>query len=428
MNVDVDELDFSLRPFKIKHLLDFDESKKNHKFLPFPVISINRTNAFETKANNKDVLIKCESIITRILNLIKSLVEEKLPVIARSVVIAISEVYEEKINDILFRALDKSMFDEVHLIRTPQAFSLGYRRLNEAYSKNLVLFDMGASKVEVTAVRITHDQIKIPNTFFNNSIGGDHFDYKAVEHFAKAFKKKANHDVLNNLTTKSKLLFEISNAKLKLENELDVPIEIKSHEIDFKSYLGFDKFDKLNQELFRECETMLDIAFRRAFPDGQGSPTLLAIGGSTKLTKVKSLLERFSNKKGTRLEIITDPIEIVYGASIYATKKTIKNQSFNSYPIDFSVVISAIIGLLTLIIIVRKVVVSISREELVEDHQEEPNIMEEIRDRQRLAAEAFRELVEHARFFNELGGLGQNVRRKMITTCFFFFLKFLILF
>lgn len=63
-----------------------------------------------------------------------------------------------------------------------------------------------------------------------DTLGGEDFDNRVIDHFVKLYKKKTGTDVVSNLRTMGKLKREVEKAKRTLSSQQSVRLEIEAFE------------------------------------------------------------------------------------------------------------------------------------------------------------------------------------------------------
>ena len=108
-------------------------------------------------------------------------------------------------------------------------------------------------------------------------------------------------------------------AKRTLSSNTQASIEIETlHEgIDFYSLLTREKFEELNIELFQQCINSINKVLKDSKLDKKSIDEIVLIGGSTRIPKVKQMIEDYFDGKEVNKSI--DPEEaVVYGAAVQA--------------------------------------------------------------------------------------------------------------
>ncbi|MED6171108.1 hypothetical protein PIB30_037585 [Stylosanthes scabra] len=163
----------------------------------------------------------------------------------------------------------------------------------------------------------------------NDHLGGEDVDNRMFNYFMKEFNKKNNVDISGNSRALRRLRNECERAKrLLLSYNVDAFIQIDSlfQGIDFCSSISRVKFEYLNRDLFRECIDTVSKCLTDANMDKNCVDHVVLVGGSSRIPKVKQLLQEFFNGKDLCMSINPDEV-VAFGAAVQAAllSKRFKN-------------------------------------------------------------------------------------------------------
>ena len=85
-------------------------------------------------------------------------------------------------------------------------------------------------------------------------LGGEDFDQRLAQHFAKVFKKKHGVDIMKDERALAKLKAEVEKAKRDLSSTIQTKIHIESliDGIDFEENITRARFEELCADLFKQ--------------------------------------------------------------------------------------------------------------------------------------------------------------------------------
>ena len=89
---------------------------------------------------------------------------------------------------------------------------------NELVEKNVVVFDLGGGTFDVSLLTIDNGVFEVVATAGDTHLGGEDFDQRLTEHFAKIIMKKHNVEIRGDVRAFQKLKSEVEKAKRDLSS------------------------------------------------------------------------------------------------------------------------------------------------------------------------------------------------------------------
>jgi len=140
-----------------------------------------------------------------------------------------------------------------------------------------------------------------------------------VNHFVKEFKRKNKVGISVNAKALRRLRTTCERAKrtLSYDTEATINIDLLCEDIDFCSSITRAQFERLNMDLFEKCMETVGSCLADAKMEKSSVDDIVLVGGSSRIPKVKQLLQDFF--KGKELCKSINPDEAVaYGAAVQA--------------------------------------------------------------------------------------------------------------
>ncbi|RHN76375.1 putative Heat shock protein 70 family [Medicago truncatula] len=219
----------------------------------------------------------------------------------------------------------------LRVINEPTAAALAYglnKRINCVGERNIFIFDLGGGTFDVSILTIKDKVFRVKATAGNTHLGGEDFDDRMVNYFAEEFEKKNNVDIIGNSRAIRRLRTACERGKRTLSFASFSTIEVDSlfRGIDFFSSITRAKFDEINMDLFNECLKTVKSCLIDAKLDKSAIHDVVLVGGSSRIPKVKQLLQEFFKGKES-CESINPDEAVAYGAAVQAAilSKGIKN-------------------------------------------------------------------------------------------------------
>merc|ERR1712226_276298 len=186
--------------------------------------------------------------------------------------------------------------------------------------KNIVVFDLGGGTFDVSLLTIDNGVFEVVATAGDTHLGGEDFDQRLTEHFAKIFKKKNNGvEIKKDPRAFQKLTHEVEKAKRDLSSVHQVKISIEGimEGIDFSETITRARFEELCADLFKKTLKPVSTVLEDAGMKKTQIDEIVLVGGSTRIPKIQQLIKDFFNGKEPNRGINPDEA-VAYGAAVQA--------------------------------------------------------------------------------------------------------------
>ncbi|GAU23242.1 hypothetical protein TSUD_172710 [Trifolium subterraneum] len=290
---------------------------------PFKVVDGNDDNpVIVVKFKNEEKCLAPEEISSMILLKMKEIADKFLESKVKDAVITVPAYFNDSQRKATKDAGTIAGLNVLRIINEPTAAALAYglqKRANCAESRNIFIFDLGGGTFDVSLLSIKNNEFDVKATAGDTHLGGEDFDQRMVNHFAKEFKRKHKKDISGNLRAIRRLRTACERAKRTLSFDTEVTIDIDAlfEGNDFCSSITRAKFEQLNNELFEKCMETVQSCLTDAKLDKKLVDDVVLVGGSSRIPKVQQLLQDFFN--GKELCVSINPDEAVaYGAAVQA--------------------------------------------------------------------------------------------------------------
>ena len=182
--------------------------------------------------------------------------------------------------------------------------------------KYALIYDLGESNFDVTLILIEDGIYEVMATSGDIDFGGKDFDERICGHLIKEFQKKNNKDLSIDKEAVKRLRIACEIAKIDLSTHPKASIKLDSlfEGLDFHTEITREKFEELNQDLFKSTLNHIERVLRDArynkIPD-----EILLLGGSSNIPSIQSLISQYFNGKQVNCSINPQHI-VALGASI----------------------------------------------------------------------------------------------------------------
>lgn len=217
------------------------------------------------------------------------------------------------------------------IINEPTAAAMAYGMENTEKEEKILVFDLGGGTFDVSILEIFDGILDVKCSRGNDKLGGKDFDKRIEKYIEDRFRELYNMDVYENIDTNTKYSIKARikeaaiSAKKELSNQLTTTINIPfiaiidNKPINLSLELSRENFNELTKDLVMSTIEKVDEALVAAKLSASDINTVLLIGGSSRITAVRELLE---NKFPHKITYGINPDEAVaQGAAIQAGLK-----------------------------------------------------------------------------------------------------------
>ncbi len=263
-----------------------------------------------------------EQISSMLLAYLKGVAEAYLGEIVKEAVITVPAYFSDAQRQATKDAGTIAGLKVLRVINEPTAAALAFEDLaGKKFKKehNILVFDLGGGTFDVSILEVDDDVFQVKATSGDTHLGGEDFDNRLVAHLAEEFKRKNKKDIMSNPRAVSRLRTACERAKRSLSSSVKADIEIDAlyDGADFYTSVSRAVFENLNDDLFRGCLIPVEKALRDAKMSKSDIHEVVLVGGSTKIPKVRKLLQDFFNGKDLSMGVNPDEA-VAYGAAVMA--------------------------------------------------------------------------------------------------------------
>jgi L1 cell adhesion molecule like protein len=208
----------------------------------------------------------------------------------------------------------------LRIINEPTAAAISYGLGNKKKGEmNVLIFDLGGGTFDVSLLSIEDGVFEVKATAGDTHLGGEDFDQRMMEYFAKEFKQKHKKDLTKSDRALRRLRTACERAKRTLSSSAQAAIEIDSlfEGVDFNSTITRARFEDLCGDYFRQCIPPVEKVLTDAKMSKSDVHEVVLVGGSTRIPKVQELIKNYFNGKEPCKSINPDEA-VAYGAAVQA--------------------------------------------------------------------------------------------------------------
>jgi len=205
----------------------------------------------------------------------------------------------------------------LRIINEPTAASLAYG-LQKRTQGRIAVFDLGGGTFDISILKLKDGIFEVLSTNGNTHLGGDDFDRRVADVFAKEILTRHGLDVQAHPDTMQAVRLEAERAKIRLSDEhtTAVTIDLPEGKGTFHSELTRDQLETLTKDLVEHTLKPCRLALKDAGLQAADIDEVVLVGGSTRMPLVRRCVqEQFGKTPHSHL----NPDEVVaLGAAVQA--------------------------------------------------------------------------------------------------------------
>lgn len=273
--------------------------------------------------------LRPETLSAIILRKLKLDAERRIGPIAKAVITvpAFFDDTRRKATEDAGRIAGLEVFD---ILNEPTAAALSYAMLAERKrdpgSKRLdipggemtaVVYDLGGGTFDVTVVRLQSQRFETLATDGEVQLGGKDWDDRIVEFLGRKFREEYRVDPTADPGRRDALSYLAERTKILLSTLARVPIEFSYQGHTLRTELSRAEFDEMTTDLLMRTRVVSDLVVRKqAGLRWDQIDSLLLVGGSTRMPRVKRVLEELTGKVPS--DVLDADQVVAQGAAIHS--------------------------------------------------------------------------------------------------------------
>lgn len=256
-----------------------------------------------------------EQISSFILNYLVKMAEKEIGEKVTGAVITVPAYFNNSQRQATKDSAKIAGINVLRIINEPTSAAIAYGiNNNKSTDKRIIVIDCGGGTHDVSILNIgTDNTFVVKSTCGDSYLGGSDIDYILLEHFKREINCKFTKKMLARLKSACEKL------KKMLSTQLSGSVELENFigEQDYVLELTRSKMEKLCESWFSKIMLPVDNALRDAKFLPKHIDEIVLVGGSTRIPKIKELVQiKFPGKK---INENLNPDEIVaIGAGISA--------------------------------------------------------------------------------------------------------------
>jgi hypoxia up-regulated 1 len=247
-----------------------------------------------------------EELLAMILDYARDLAADFGEQAVDAAVIAVPAYFNQAERKAVLRAAEIANLKVLQLINTNAAAGLNYgvfrRKDFNSTGTTLMFFDVGGSGTTATVATFqlvknkddyeANPQLTIRGVGFDRTISGQAFTQRLAKHLAKKFLEQSKKDVFKSPKAILKLYKEAERVKNILSANADTMAQIEGlmDEVDFKTKVTREEFEKMGQDLFEGVQGVVDRALKSAETSLDEISQVILAGAGTRIPRIQAEL------------------------------------------------------------------------------------------------------------------------------------------
>lgn len=287
------------------------------KHFPFDVVQKDGKPNVRVEVNGSPKTFTPEEVSAMILGKMKEVAESYLGKKVTHAVVTVPAYFNDNQRQATKDAGIIAGLNVLRIVNEPTAAAIAYGLDKTEGERQIIVYDLGGGTFDVSLLSIDRGVFEVLSTAGDTHLGGEDFDQRVINYFAKKYNKEKNVDITKDLKTMGKLKREAEKAKRTLSSQKTTRIEIEAFHNgdDFSETLTRAKFEELNMDLFRKTLKPVEQVLKDAKVKKGEVDDIVLVGGSTRIPKVQELIEEYFGGKKASKGINPDEA-VAFGAAV----------------------------------------------------------------------------------------------------------------
>ena len=306
----------------------------------FDIISNNDKVQIKINRKGKEELFTPEEIMSLIFKKLIKNASDFMETKITKAVITIPANFDYNQRSAIVQSANLAGIDVLRIINEPTAAALAYGlgteennsdsivltviKKDNIKNRKVLVFDLGGGTFDVTILTIENNQFNVKATKGDTHLGGNDFDNILVDHCIKDFcqiMKIKENDIRNDSNSLRRLKIQCEKVKKKLSKNEKSFIKVYNfyNNMDLSKDITREIFNALCGDLYKRIESLLDEVLKDSNFNIIDINDVILIGGSSRIRKIKEILEKEFGKDKIKDNISQDEA-VAIGATWQAHK------------------------------------------------------------------------------------------------------------
>lgn len=308
--------------FAVKRLIGrrFDDKavKKDQALVSYNIVKADNGDAWVEAGGEKH---SPSQISAMILQKMKETAEGYLGETVEQAVITVPAYFNDAQRQATKDAGKIAGLEVLRIINEPTAAALAYG-LDKTEGGTIAVYDLGGGTFDVSILEIGDGVFEVKSTNGDTMLGGEDFDMRLVDYFAKEFKKEQGVDLKKDPMALQRLKEAAEKAKIELSSTSQTEVNLPYITADSSGpkhltmKLTRAKFETLVEDFVKRTIGPMKAALKDAGIKTAEIDEVVLVGGMTRMPKIQEIVKEFFGKEPHKG---VNPDEVVaMGAAIQA--------------------------------------------------------------------------------------------------------------
>lgn len=235
------------------------------------------------------------------------------------VVITVPANFNELARKSTIAAAEMAGMKVKRLVNEPTAAAVYYAH-SQGVQGRILVYDLGGGTLDVTILNVDGDNIRILTSEGARHLGGSNFDETLLDAYAEQYKKQTGAELYSDERHRRRVLQATEDAKKmlsKLQRVNDTVANDKNDGIA-RIDLSREKFEEMIRHMLTRTVMLVEQALESAKLKPSEVEHVVLVGGSTRIPKVKQVLEKMFGKTPKSCGNVDECVAL--GAALFAKK------------------------------------------------------------------------------------------------------------
>lgn len=235
------------------------------------------------------------------------------------VVITVPANFNELARKSTIAAAEMAGMKVKRLVNEPTAAAVYYAH-NQGVQGRILVYDLGGGTLDVTILNVEGDNIRILTSEGARHLGGSNFDEMLLDAYAEQYRQQTGAPLFSDERHRRRVLQTTEDAKKMLSKLQRVNDTVANDKNDGIARIDLtrDGFEKIIRQMLTRTVMLVEQALDSAKLKASEIDHVVLVGGSTRIPKVKVILEKMFGKAPKSCGNVDECVAL--GAALFAKK------------------------------------------------------------------------------------------------------------
>jgi molecular chaperone DnaK len=264
------------------------------------------------------------------------------------------------------------------LVNEPTAAAVYYAH-SQGVQGRILVYDLGGGTLDVTILEVQGDNIRILTSEGARHLGGSNFDELLLEAYAEQYAKQTNARLWSDERHRRRILQATEDAKKMLSKLQRVNDTVSNDSNDGIARIDLTRegFEKMVRHMLTRTVMLVEQALDSARLKAADIDHVVLVGGSTRIPKVKQVLEKMFGKAPKSCGNVDECVAL--GAALFAKRSARIQEVCNASYGTLAMIYNAKTGeekLLNSIVIPKNTPIPCSRTQIYQTSEDNERVIE----------------------------------------------------